>query len=93
MKFFERINQHFVNSPFLLYLFIFLFTFIPLFVNYIKEEDKKMADEKEQVEKQKVCVITKPIIKPDLTYEIKVCSNESIELVSINGNPVAKENN
>ena len=93
MKFFERINRFFVKTPFLLYLFIFLFTFIPLFVNYIKEEDKKMADEREQVEKQKVCVITKPIVKPDLTYEIKVCSNESIELVSINGNPVAKENN
>ena len=52
-----------------------------------------MTDEREQVEKQKVCVITKPTVKPDLTYEIKVCSNESIELVSINGNPVAKENN
>ena len=49
--------------------------------------------ERQLEEKQKVCVDTGVLVKPDLTYKIKVCSNESVELLSINGKAIAKENN
>ena len=58
-----------------------------------KEVDKELVAERQLEEKQKVCVDTDVLVKPDLTYKIKVCSNESVELLSINGKAIAKENN
>ena len=89
MKFFERINRFFVKTPFPLYLFIVVFSIIP-FLTHI---DKELVAERQLEEKQKVCVDTDVLVKPDLTYKIKVCSNESVELLSINGKAIAKENN
>ena len=89
MKFFERINRFFVKTPFPLYLFIVVFSIIP----FLKEADKELVAERQLEEKQKVCIDTDVLVKPDLTYKIKVCSNESVELLSINGKAIAKENN
>ena len=93
MKFFERINRFFVKTPFPLYLFIVVFSIIPFLTHIVKEADKELVAERQLEEKQKVCVDTDVLIKPDLTYKIKVCSNESVELLSINGKAIAKENN
>ena len=71
-------------------LYFLLFLFLTYF---IKEADKELAAERQLEEKQKVCVDTDVLVKPDLTYKIKVCSNESVELLSINGKAIAKENN
>ena len=93
MKFFERINRFIVKTPFPLYLFIVVFSIIPFLTYFIKEADKELAAERQLEEKQKACVDTDVLVKPDLTYKIKVCSNESVELLSINGKAIAKENN
>ena len=89
MKFFERINRFFVKTPFPLYLFIVVFSIIPFLTHIVKE----LVAERQLEEKQKACVDTDVLVKPDLTYKIKVCSNESVELLSINGKAIAKENN
>ena len=89
MKFFERINRFFVKTPFPLYLFIVVFSIIPFLTHIVKE----VVAERQLEEKQKACVDTDVLVKPDLTYKIKVCSNESVELLSINGKAIAKENN
>lgn len=93
MKFFERINRFFVKTPFPLYLFIVVFSIIPFLTYVVKEADKELVAERQLEEKQKACVDTDVLVKPDLTYKIKVCSNESVELLSINGKAIAKENN
>ena len=93
MKFFERINRFFVKTPFPLYLFIVVFSIIPFLTHIVKEADKELVAERQLEEKQKVCVDTDVLVNPDLTYKIKVCSNESVELLSINGKAIAKENN
>ena len=93
MKFFERINRFFVKTPFPLYLVIVVFSIIPFLTHIVKEADKELVAERQLEEKQKVCVDTDVLVKPDLTYKIKVCSNESVELLSINGKAIAKENN
>ena len=93
MKFFERINRFFVKTPFPLYLFIVVFSIIPFLTHIVKEADKELVAERQLEEKQKVCVDTDVLVKPDLTCKIKVCSNESVELLSINGKAIAKENN
>ena len=93
MKFFERINRSFVKTPSPLYLFIVVFSIIPFLTHIVKEADKELVAERQLEEKQKVCVDTDVLVKPDLTYKIKVCSNESVELLSINGKAIAKENN
>ena len=93
MKFFERINRFFVKTPFPLYLIIVVFSTIPFLTHIVKEADKELVAERQLEEKQKVCVDTDVLVKPDLTYKIKVCSNESVELLSINGKAIAKENN
>ena len=73
--------------------FIVVFSIIPFLTHIVKEADKELVAERQLEEKQKVCVDTDVLVKPDLTYKIKVCSNESVELLSINGKAIAKENN
>ena len=70
-----------------------MFSIIPFLTHIVKEADKELAAERQLEEKQKACVDTDVLVKPDLTYKIKVCSNESVELLSINGKAIAKENN
>lgn len=92
MKFFEKINHFFVSHPFLLYLFILIFAFLPFIVKTVHQLDKKLQEEHELKEKQKVCVEEKSQLQ-STSYTIEICSDNTSRILTINGNPVEKDAN
>ena len=92
MKVFKQINDFFVKYPFLIFILIIILTLVPLLMHIVNKADEEYQIEKAQKEKQMVCVSTHVIVKPDLDYEIKTCDDESVTLMSINGQAQEGEN-
>lgn len=88
MKFLETVNKFFIKNPFLVFLFIFFFFVLPIIMNVIKEVDKEIKKDMEKIE----CVQSTVQINPNLIYKIKSCSNQTVELVAINGKPLQENN-
>lgn len=92
MKVFKQINDFFVKYPFLIFILIIILVLVPLLMHIVNKADEEYQIEKAQKEKQMVCVSTHVIVKPDLDYEIKTCDDESVTLMSINGQAQEGEN-
>ena len=92
MKVFKQINDFFVKYPFLIFILIIILVLVPLLMHTVIKADEEYQIEKAQKEKQMVCVSTHVIVKPDLDYEIKTCDDESVTLMSINGQAQEGEN-